>query len=245
MNDSIQRFSLSQRLEHVLIMVLFSLLCLTGFPQRFFSASTSQAIVSALGGVAMTRLIHRVVGVLFTLQSAWHLGSAMVAVFRKKSTLSMVPTRRDFTDAVTTLRYYLGLARAHARFGRFDYRQKFEYWGLVFGSIVMVATGLILLFPLQVAHFLPAQLIPASKVAHGNEGFMAFLVVLIWHIYNAHLNPDVFPFDTTIFTGRISRERMEKEHPLELESMEHAAAEAGASARPPEPGQPPEPGGRA
>ena len=48
---------------------------------------------------------------------------------------------------------------------------------------------------------------------------MAFLVVIIWHIYNAHFNPDVFPFDTTIFTGQISRERMEHEHPLELERL--------------------------
>jgi hypothetical protein len=44
-------------------------------------------------------------------------------------------------------------------------------------------------------------------------------VVITWHIYNAHLNPDVFPFDRTIFDGRISRHRMEHEHPLELERM--------------------------
>jgi formate dehydrogenase subunit gamma len=45
---------------------------------------------------------------------------------------------------------------------------------------------------------------------------MAFLVVILWHIYNAHLSPDVFPFDKSIFTGKISLERMEHEHPLEL-----------------------------
>ena len=48
---------------------------------------------------------------------------------------------------------------------------------------------------------------------------MAFLVVIVWHIYNAHLSPDVFPFDTSIFTGDISVERMHHEHPLELERM--------------------------
>jgi formate dehydrogenase subunit gamma len=62
---------------------------------------------------------------------------------------------------------------------------------------------------------LPGELIPAAQVAHSNEGLLAFLVVLIWHIYNAHLNPDVFPMDLSIFSGRISKERMMKEHPLE------------------------------
>ena len=58
-------------------------------------------------------------------------------------------------------------------------------------------------------------MIPAAKVAHSSEGLLAFLVVIIWHVYNAHLNPDVFPFDASIFTGRISEERMQKEHLLE------------------------------
>ena len=65
----------------------------------------------------------------------------------------------------------------------------------------------------------PGDLIPAAKVAHASEGLLAFLIVIIWHVYNAHLNPDVFPFDTSIFTGRVSEERMLKEHPLELERL--------------------------
>jgi hypothetical protein len=57
-------------------------------------------------------------------------------------------------------------------------------------------------------------------VAHSNEGLMAFFVITIWHIFNAHLNPDVFPFDASIFTGKVSRERYQHEHPLELTRLE-------------------------
>ena len=58
-------------------------------------------------------------------------------------------------------------------------------------------------------------------MAHSNEGLLAFLVVITWHIYNAHFSPDVFPFDVSIFTGKVSRERMEREHQLEYERMTH------------------------
>ena len=131
----------------------------------------------------------------------------------------MIPGRKDFVDAIKTLRYYLGASEEQARFDRFDYRQKFEYWGLVMGGLLMVATGMVLYFPLVVTRLLPGVAIPIAKVAHSNEGLMAFLVVITWHIYNAHLNPDVFPFDKTIFTGKISLDRMKHEHPLELERL--------------------------
>src|SRR6185436_2144354 len=94
-----------------------------------------------------------------------------------------------------------------------------EYWGLIIGALVMSATGLLLLFPILVATYLPGELIPVAKVAHSNEGLMAFLVVLTWHLYNAHLAPGVFPFNPTIFTGKISREHLREHHPLEYERL--------------------------
>src|SRR4051812_12876883 len=75
------------------------------------------------------------------------------------------------------------------------------------------------------SRLLPGEVIPAAYLAHSQEGLMAFLVVIVWHIYNAHLSPDVFPFDTSIFSGRISAERMRHEHPLEYERLQPAEAE--------------------
>ena len=152
-----------------------------------------------------------------------HIATVGFAVASGRARPTLVPNRKDFTDAVLTVRYYLGLSDRHAAFDRFDYRQKFEYWGLLLGGIVMALTGFILYFPLVAVRFLPGELVPAAKVAHSNEGLMAFLVVITWHVYNAHLSPDTFPFDTSIFTGRISRRRMEHEHPLELARMDGAA----------------------
>jgi formate dehydrogenase subunit gamma len=219
--SDIVRFSARQRVEHFSVMLLFTVLVVTGMPQKYFEADLSSAVVHALGGVAATRLIHRVAGVLFSATLVLHLAVAVWQISRRElGKLAMVPGLQDYRDAIATLRWYLGLSKVKALFDRYDYRQKFEYWGMVAGSVIMMATGFALLLPTVAARLAPGQLIPAARLAHSQEGLMAFLVVIVWHIYNAHLNPDVFPFDSSIFTGRISRHRMLEEHPLELARIE-------------------------
>jgi formate dehydrogenase subunit gamma len=216
MKDMFVRFSRRQRIEHSLVMSIFIILAVTGFPQKFSDVGWARGTLALMGGVENARALHRFAGIAFALLAAFHMGAAVTLVVTGKSRPSMIPGRKDFADAIKTLRYYLGASDQQAQFDRYDYRQKFEYWGIIMGGILMVATGLILYFPLLATRFFPGVLIPIAKVAHSNEGLMAFLVVLTWHIYNAHLNPDVFPFDYTIFNGKISRHRMETEHPLEL-----------------------------
>ena len=219
MSTYLTRFSVRQRTEHALVMSLFIVLSVTGLPQKYFDAGWARWLIDLMGGIDRIRWFHRAAGLSFTAMTAFHLMMAIGAVASGRSPLSIVPNRKDFTDAIQTLSYYLGRGDAPAKFDRFDYRQKFEYWGLVLGAVVVISTGLILYFPILFTRFFPGELVPAAKVAHSNEGLMAFLVVILWHIYNAHLNPDVFPFDKTIFTGKISLERMEHEHPLELERI--------------------------
>lgn len=100
-------------------------------------------------------------------------------------------------------------------FDRYDYRQKFEYWGVVLGALIMIITGLILWFPTYFTYVLPGELVPAAKEAHGGEALLAFLVIVVWHLYSVHLSPVQFPGDSSIFTGRVSTEKMLHEHPLE------------------------------
>lgn len=219
MKKYVIRFTLKQRIEHASVMTLFIVLVLTGLPQKFFEASWAQALIGLLGGIERARWIHRAAGVLFTLFTFTHLGVISALVVTGRAALSLVPTKQDFLDAIQQIRYYLGVTDTPARFDKFDYKQKFEYWGLVLGAVLVISTGLVLLFPIATTRFLPGEVVPAAKLAHGNEGLMAFLVVIVWHIYNAHLNPDVFPFDKTIFTGKISVERLHHEHELEYERL--------------------------
>ena len=213
--DKFVRFSHLQRVEHLLVMIFFIILVVTGLPQEFFEATWSAWIIRSLGGIDITRFIHRMFGILFAALVVWHLGRVILFALLRKLNPSIVPTFKDFNDAVGMLKYYMGLSEEHPKFGRYDFRQKFEYWGLVLGGIFMIVSGFILYFPIFFTKFLPGVIIPVAETVHGYEALLAFLVIIIWHMYGAHFNPDVFPFDPSIFTGKISRERMKKDHPLE------------------------------
>ena len=217
--EYVQRFSSRQRLEHLGVMLLFVVLAVTGFPQKFPDAAWSPALANALGGIESMRFLHRASGFLFAALAAVHIGTAAYLAARRRIPWSMVPTRKDFRDSAAMVRYFMGSSDQRPRFGRFDYREKFEYWGLVFGGVIMSATGVVLLFPIAFANLAGGALIPVAKVTHSQEGLMAFLVVITWHIYNAHFAPEIFPFNRTIFTGKISRERLRHEHPLEYEQL--------------------------
>jgi formate dehydrogenase subunit gamma len=215
----IVRFSRAQRIEHVLVMAVFITLCLTGFPQKFYTHRWAEVVVHALGGIDRTRLIHHLAGYLLALTTVVHFGSALAGMLSRKLPFSMMPTRTDFEDVFRQLRHYLGQGR-EPLYDRFTYKEKFEYWGLVMGNVIMIGTGLVLSFPLQVTILLPGVLIPAAKMAHSNEGLMALMVITFWHMFNVHMNPEAFPLDKAIFTGKLSRERYAHEHPLELARLE-------------------------
>ncbi len=222
-NDYIVRWNLQQRIEHLITMLTFALLCLTGLPQKFYTTGWAHTLVTVFGGVDSTRWIHRICGLVLAVSTVVHFANGIAYMLSKKVGFTMVPTKKDFEDAMLQLRYYLGMTEKHPQYDRYTYKEKFEYWGLVVGNVIMVLTGFILFFPVQATMLLPGELVPAAKVAHSNEGLMAFLVITVWHIFNAHLNPDVFPFDASIFTGKVNRERYEHEHPLELARLEGRA----------------------
>jgi formate dehydrogenase gamma subunit len=223
--DRVKRFSPARILEHWVHVLFFCVLVCTGLTQRFYSLDISQWIILHLGGIDAVRLIHRFAGVIFSLGVGTHVLVAAVGIVYKKWQPSMVITKKDFTDVILNVRYYLGLENSPTRGGRYTYKQKFEYWGILTGVLLMMLTGAILWFPAVVTKFMPGEIIPAAKVLHTNEALVVFLIIAIWHIYNAIFSPDVFPLDTSIFTGYISKERMLREHPDEMAAMEEELME--------------------
>jgi formate dehydrogenase subunit gamma len=221
-DDYIKRFHVYRCIEHQVNAVVFVTLVVTGLAQKFYDAAWAQWVILHLGGIDTSRVIHRCAGLLFAVVTLQHIiaGSCGILFYRWRP--SMIINKKDFHDALDNLKYYFGMTDHPARCDRYDYKQKFEYWGVILGGLLMISTGFVLWFPVtvfQVLSFLPGQVIPAAKAAHTNEAMLAMLIIVIWHIYNAVFSPEVFPLDTSIFTGKISRERMIHEHPLEYERL--------------------------
>ena len=232
--EYVQRFSGYRITEHWLNAVAFALLVITGLSQRFHDSTISQWIIMTLGGIDATRIIHRTTGVVFAALTILHMGIGVYGILFRKWQPTMIIHKNDFTDVIDNLKYYLGLTEHPARCDRFDYKQKFEYWGVIAGGMIMIGTGIALWFPTLITRYLPGELIPAAKALHTNEALLAFLVIIVWHIYNAVFSPEVFPIDTVIFTGKISKERMMHEHPLEYERMFGVPAEGHGHGQPEE-----------
>jgi formate dehydrogenase subunit gamma len=221
----IQRFGIGRIVEHQANALVFATLVITGLSQRFHEYKVSHWVIKTLGGVDTMRVIHRASGILFALLIIVHIALGIYGIIKKRWPAAMMVNMNDFLNAMENMRYYFGITNHPALCDRYDYKQKFEYWGVIAGGFLMIGTGLVLWFPVIVARFLPGEIIPAAKAAHSNEALLAFLVIVTWHIYNSIFSPEVFPLDTAIFTGKISRERMVHEHPRELARIENVSVE--------------------
>ncbi len=94
-NQTYLRFSIPQRLEHILLLISFTTLALTGLPQKYPVAGISQAFIALLGGIEMVRIIHRISATIFVLESVYHFVVAGYKLYVRREEASMVPTLKD------------------------------------------------------------------------------------------------------------------------------------------------------
>lgn len=215
----VRRFTLAQRIEHFVLLLSFNVLAFTGLPQKYFSTGWAERIITLLGGIERTRVIHRAFALLLIAEAVFHVGAVAAARLAGRDRGEMGFAFSDVRGIAGDIAYLLGLRREKPAFGRFDYRQKFEYWAVVWGTVIMAITGLIMWLPELTARWIPGMIVPAARVAHGGEALLAILAVIIWHFYNAHFRPDVFPMDPAMWSGEIPLERLEHDHRGEYERL--------------------------
>jgi len=214
-----ERFGWNFRTQHMILLVSCLILILTGLPLKFHEARLSQLFFDLVGGVQMSTLIHRIGAVGLIAVGAYHL--LYLAAFRegRRDFWELLPRSKDVTDLFQMLRYFLGKTDEKPRFGRFSYVEKFDYWAVYWGMVIMIGSGLILWFLETSLQYLPKFAADIAREAHSDEGLLATLAIIIWHFYNVHLNPEHFPMTWTMFTGKISEEEMRRHHPLEYEEL--------------------------
>ena len=217
-NKTYTRFDLLQRIEHLVFLISFSVLAVTGLPQKFLLSPISIRIFDLLGGIEVVRSIHHSSAIVMMIVSLVHILEVLYRVIVLRTPVSMIPRMNDIQHVVHDIMYYLGLRKHKAYYGRYSYAEKAEYLALILGSIVMGLTGFMLWNPLSTARFLTGESIPAAKAAHGSEAVLAVLAIIIWHFYHVHIKL----LNKSMFTGKLTREEMKHEHPAELAAIEAA-----------------------
>jgi cytochrome b subunit of formate dehydrogenase len=222
-----QRFSLSQRWQHGLLALSFTLLVLTGFPLHFAHVEWTHIFLWPFGGLTGARIVHRIAGLMMVTNWIWHLGYLLYRWKKANFTLrswSMFPSWKDARDVVDYFKWGLGLRKDLPQWERFQFREKFDYFADIWGTIVMGTTGILLWFPVVLGNLLPDWAFGFAYIAHSYEGTLALMAILIWHFYNTHFNPDMFPMNPVWWTGTMTEEEMAREHPLEKARIDAESA---------------------
>ncbi len=216
-----QRFHWTQRLAHALLLVSFTMLAVTGLPQKYAQTAWADAMIRFFGGIDTTRLIHHSFAVIMILLAIYHVMDLGYKILVRRTRLTILPTLKDVRDAMQSFLYNIGLRKTRPQMGRYTFEEKAEYWALIWGILIMGLTGFIMWNPIFAAKLLPGEVIPASKAAHGGEALLAVLAIVVWHMYGVHLKR----FNKAMWTGKLTEEEMLHEHPLELADIKAGLAE--------------------
>ncbi len=222
----VERFPLHFRFQHILLIVSVTLLVLTAIPlwcSRYPFSGWPAGVISFFGGLETVRAVHRWAGFLLIFAFAYHILYVLIHPAGRRDFLLMLPAKKDFADLYHNISYFAGKSGTPPRFGRFAYFEKFDYWAMFWGCIIMIGTGVIMLYPQEVAAFLPqpwtTRVFGVARETHYHEAILAALALFIWHVYNVHFKPGRFPGSMVWWHGKIIREEQEKEHPLEREEL--------------------------
>jgi formate dehydrogenase gamma subunit len=206
------RMDAAQRWQHWVLALSFIVLAWSGFALKFPDSFVAHSLGS---GENFRRWSHRIAGVVLLLAGAYHIGYVAATREGRRLVRDMLPGLKDARDAAANARHLAGLGGVKPKFARFGYAEKMEYWAVVWGTIIMGATGLMIWMKMEVTRFLPRWAVDVATTIHYYEAILACLAILVWHFYHVIFDPDVYPLNRAVLDGRVSREWLEEEHPLD------------------------------
>jgi cytochrome b subunit of formate dehydrogenase len=210
----ISRMNFNEVWQHAFLMISFIVLVITGFSLRFSDSFWVQWLFGWEGGFPLRGIIHRVAAVVLILTTVWHI--SYLTTRRGHNFLADIfPHAKDFQQFLHMISYNLGLRKDKPAFSRFSYIEKAEYWALVWGTAVMVFTGILLWFDNFAVRYFPKGFLDVMLVIHYYEAWLATLAILVWHMYSTIFSPHVYPMNPSWYTGKMPLEVYEEEHPAD------------------------------
>jgi formate dehydrogenase gamma subunit len=215
-NEYIIRFNLTERIQHVVLFITLIMLLLTGLSLAYHDSWLGKFIIQLEGGMESRGKLHNFFAFVLIALSVFH---AFYITFSDKghSEISHLKYRKkDLKNIILSFKYNFGFSKQKPQFGRYNMSQKFQYWGVVTGCAVMIVTGIILLLKVwNIAMIVPKWVWDITNVVHSYEGMLIFVVLFVWHIYDVHLSPGVFPMSKVWLNGKLSKKELMEEHPVE------------------------------
>ena len=223
----IRRFTESQRITHVFVILSFVILALTGMMLKFANMQWARHLVDLLGGVEMAGTLHRLGAVVTFGYFVFHLFSLIKN--KKKMGFgwsqfifgrhSLLFNRQDAKDFWASMKWFVGRGE-RPNYGRWTYWEKFDYLAVFWGVAIIGFTGLVLWFPEMFTKFMPGWLINVAQIIHSDEALLAVGFIFTIHFFNTHFRPESFPMDTVIFTGHVLLEEYKADRPRDYEELE-------------------------
>ncbi len=213
------RWKPQETVQHWILLITFIVLAITGFMLKFPSAFWVQPLKWIGINFAVRGIIHRVAAVLFIMLSIYHTYYLLLTKRGREQFVQILPKWKDVTDFIHMAMFYLGIKKDMPEFERYNYAEKAEYLALLWGSVMMILTGLVLWFKDWAAELMPKWGYDIAEVIHYYEAWLATLAIIVWHLYHVLVNPSAKPINLSMFHGRMTEEEMEHEHPIELERV--------------------------
>lgn len=221
---TITRMSKAQRLQHLGLVLSFTVLALTGFALKY----PDSWLAWMLGGnETIRRWSHRVAGIILLTLGALHIVYLFATAEGQRLLKDLLPRPRDLGDMAANVGYLAGRRPAKPKFGRFGYIEKAEYWAVVWGTIIMGVTGLMIWLKIDVTHYLPRWVVDLATTIHYYEAILACLAILVWHFYHVMFDPDVYPINWAWWDGKVDAHWYLEEHPLDAQAAPQPVATPG------------------
>jgi formate dehydrogenase gamma subunit len=208
----VTRFDKHQLVQHMALTISFSMLVITGFALKYANAWWVKLLADVGLNESVRRILHRVMAVILIACSIYHIIYLFMTRRGREEWKAMTPNLTDVTDMTDTMKYHLKISEKPPEYGRYDYSQKAEYWALIWGTILMIATGFVLWFPAELSPLLPRWAVAASQTIHLYEAWLATLAIIVWHFFFTIAHPEEYPMSWTWLTGKINLEQVRHRH---------------------------------
>jgi cytochrome b subunit of formate dehydrogenase len=196
---TVVRMDRAQRLQHGALAISFILLAVTGFA---LTNPESWAAWMLGSDESIRRWAHRGAGVILILLGLFHVAYSLFSARGRELVRDFLPRHSDFKHLGATLRYACGACPTlPPRQERFTYAEKIEYWAVVWGTVIMAVTGLMLWFPVLVTQVLPRWTVDVATTIHYYEAILACLAILVWHFYHVIVDPSIYPINWAFWDG--------------------------------------------